>query len=144
MTSPDLGRPPAGTPPVILYDDECGFCRWSADMILAWDVHHRLRPVALQDPEADLLLRGMSKERKMASWHLVTPDGRIRSAGAAVPELMRLLPAGVPLAKIARLAPGPTEAAYRFVANHRDRLASLLGPKRRAVDPKRRRLGEDR
>jgi predicted DCC family thiol-disulfide oxidoreductase YuxK len=127
---------------VILYDADCGFCRWSADKILAWDFHHRLRPVALQDPEADRLLAGMDRQRRMASWHLVTPDGRISSAGAAIPELMRLLPGGLPVAFIAGLAPGPTEMAYRFVANHRDRLASLIGPNRRAVDPKRRRFGE--
>lgn len=127
---------------VILYDAECGFCRWSADRILAWDVHHRLRPVALQDPEADRLLEGMDPPTRMASWHLVTPDGRIRSAGAAVPDLLRLLPAGAPLALIAALVPGPTGAAYRLVANHRDRLASLLGPKRRSVDPKLRRRGQ--
>ena len=126
---------------VIIYDADCGFCRWSADKILAWDVHHRLRPVALQDPEADRLLERMDPERKMASWHLVTPDGRTVSAGAAVPDLLRLLPGGTPMAFIAGLAPGPTEAAYRLVANHRDRLASLLGPKRRGVDPKRRRRG---
>ena len=126
---------------VILYDADCGFCRWSADKILAWDVNHRLRPVALQDPEADRLLEEMDPERRMASWHLVTPDGRTMSEGAAVPDLLRLLPGGVPIAFIAALAPGATESAYRFVANHRDRLASLLGPKRRSVDPKRRRRG---
>jgi predicted DCC family thiol-disulfide oxidoreductase YuxK len=126
---------------VILYDARCGFCRWSADKILAWDVHRRLRPVALQDPEADSLLKEMDHDRKMASWHLVTPDGRVLSAGAAVPELMKLLPGGVPLALIARLAPARTEAAYRFVSNHRDRLAALLGRRRRSVDPKRRRSG---
>ena len=124
---------------VILYDADCGFCRWSADRILAWDVRHRLRPVALQDPEADVVLQGMGSDRRMASWHLVTPDGRVLSAGAAVPDLLRLLPGGAPLALVSTLAPGPTEAAYRLVANHRDRLASMLGPKRRSVDPKRRR-----
>jgi predicted DCC family thiol-disulfide oxidoreductase YuxK len=124
---------------VLLYDAGCGFCRWSADRILAWDVHHRLRPVALQDPEAERLLPGMSPEERMASWHLVTSDGRVRSAGAAVPALMRLLPGGAPLALIASLAPGPTEAAYRFVSEHRDRLASWLGAGRRSVDPQRRR-----
>jgi len=128
----------------ILYDADCGFCRWSADMILAWDVHRRLRPVALQDPEADRLLAGMDRAHRMASWHLVTPNGRFFSAGAAVPELMRLLPGGLPLAFLAGLAPGPTEATYRFVSNHRDRLASLLGRKRRAVDPKGRRPGVNR
>jgi predicted DCC family thiol-disulfide oxidoreductase YuxK len=126
---------------VILYDADCGFCRWSADRILAWDVHRRLRPVALQESEADRLLGGMSDDQKMASWHLVMPDGSVLSAGAAVPDLMRLLPGGGPLAFVATLAPGPTDAAYRFVANHRDRLASLLGQKRRSVDPKRRRPG---
>lgn len=125
----------------LLYDAECGFCRWAADKILAWDVHHRLRPVALQDPEADRLLKGMDSERKMGSWHLVTADGRVRSSGAAIPELMRMLPGGLPLALIARLAPGPTEAAYGAVSIHRHGLARLLGPKRRAVDPKRRRPG---
>jgi predicted DCC family thiol-disulfide oxidoreductase YuxK len=126
---------------VILYDAGCGFCRWSADKILAWDVHHRLRPVALQDPEAARLLERMDPATRLASWHLVTPDGRIRSAGAAVPDLLRLLPGGAPLALLTSFAPGPTEAAYRFVANHRDRLASFLGQKRRSVDPKRRRRG---
>ena len=128
---------------MILYDADCGFCRWSADKILAWDLHHRLRPVALQDPEADGLLSSIERERRMASWHLVTPDGRIFSAGAAVPELMRLLPGGFPAAFIAGLAPRPTEMAYRLVSNHRGQLASLIGPKRRAVDPKRRRLGDE-
>ena len=37
---------------------------------------HRLRPVALQDAEADTLLRGMDRDRKMASWHLVMPTAR--------------------------------------------------------------------
>jgi predicted DCC family thiol-disulfide oxidoreductase YuxK len=127
---------------VILYDADCGFCRWSADRILAWDVHRRLRPVALQDPEADQLLEGMSEDEKMASWHLVMPGGSVRSGGAAVSDLMRLLPGGAPLAVLATLAPGPTDAAYRFVSNHRDRLASMLGAKRRSVDPKRRRSGQ--
>lgn len=125
----------------LLYDGDCGFCRWSADGILAWDRHRRLRPVALQDPEADRLLAGMDPERKMASWHLVTPEGRILSAGAAIPELLRLLPGGGPLAAIAGLAPRVTDAAYRLVSDHRDRLAELVGRRRRSVDPKRRRPG---
>jgi predicted DCC family thiol-disulfide oxidoreductase YuxK len=56
----------------ILYDADCGFCRWSLGKLLAWDRPRRLRPVALQDPEADALLGGMEEERRMASWHLVT------------------------------------------------------------------------
>jgi predicted DCC family thiol-disulfide oxidoreductase YuxK len=100
----------------ILYDRSCGFCRRSVERLLRWDRENRLRPVALQDPEADELLGGMDEQTKMASWHLVSPDGAVRSAGAAFPPLLRLLPGGRPFAALAAAFPGPTERAYRWVA----------------------------
>jgi predicted DCC family thiol-disulfide oxidoreductase YuxK len=72
---------------VILFVNDCGFCRWSPSKLLAWDSHGRLRPVALQSEQADDFLMGMDRERKMASWHLVAPDGRTYSGGEAVPHL---------------------------------------------------------
>ncbi len=124
---------------VILYDAECGFCRWSADKILAWDRPGRLRPVALQDPKADRLLKGMNHDRRMASWHLVTPDGRVHSAGKAVPPLLRLLPGGPPIAFLASAFPSTTQRLYQWVAAHRDSFADMLGRRRRSVDPQTRR-----
>jgi predicted DCC family thiol-disulfide oxidoreductase YuxK len=103
----------------IVYDRSCGFCRRSVERILRWDRNHRLRPVALQDPEARELLEGMDDEQMMASWHLVTADGRVYSAGAAVPPLLRLLPGGRPLAALAAASPRATERAYRHVARTR-------------------------
>jgi predicted DCC family thiol-disulfide oxidoreductase YuxK len=111
---------------VILYDADCGFCRWSLQKILAWDRRGRLRPVPLQDAEADALLPGMDPERKMASWHLVTPDGHVHSAGAAFPPLLRLLPGGRPIAAAAGALPGVTERAYRCAARNRSRLGRLV------------------
>ena len=104
---------------VILYDRSCGFCRRSVERVLRWDRGRRLRPVALQDPEADELLGGMDEERKMASWHLVEEDGTVHSAGAAFPPLLRLLPGGRPLAWLTADLPGPTEHAYRYAARTR-------------------------
>jgi predicted DCC family thiol-disulfide oxidoreductase YuxK len=120
---------------ILLYDRDCGFCRWSLAKILVWDRHRRIRPEALQSPEADRLLAGMDRDRRMASWHLVTPDGRVRSSGEAVPPLLRLLPGGRPLAGMAAAVPGLTDRAYRFVARHRDRLGRMLGERACAVDP---------
>jgi predicted DCC family thiol-disulfide oxidoreductase YuxK len=124
---------------LLLYDEDCGFCRWSLDKILAWDRAGRIRPVPLQDPEADRLLGDMSPEAKMGSWHLVTPDGRVHSAGAAAAPLADVLPAGAPIAALARALPGVTERAYDLVARNRDRLASWLGSEACAVDPVARR-----
>jgi predicted DCC family thiol-disulfide oxidoreductase YuxK len=104
---------------VILFDSRCGFCRRSISRLLRWDRHGRLRPVALQDPEADELLDGMAEDRRMASWHLVTPDGKVHSAGAAFPPLLRLLPGGRPLAALTAAFPRLTERGYQHVARTR-------------------------
>lgn len=126
---------------VLFYDANCPFCRWSMAKILQWDRQGRIRPVALQDPEADRLLPDMDEETRMKSWHLVTPDGRVRSAGAAAPSLFRLLPGGQPVATIASTFPRTTQRAYRWVSEHRDRLARLgarAGPLAPAAARKRR------
>ena len=125
---------------LLLYDADCGFCRWSLAKLLAWDRAGRLRAVALQDPEAARLLGAMSEEKRMDSWHLVTPAGEVHSAGAAFPALFELLPGGRPLATLARRFPEATQRTYEAVSRNRGRLARLItqGAARRA----RRRIGE--
>lgn len=115
----------------VLYDADCGFCRWSLAKLLGWDRRRVLRPVALQDPEARTVLPGMSEEERLASWHLVDAEGEVQSAGAAIPGALRLLPGGAPLAALAALAPTLTERGYRLVANHRSGLGRLVGARAR-------------
>jgi predicted DCC family thiol-disulfide oxidoreductase YuxK len=103
----------------LLYDADCGFCKWCLSVILRWDRHGRLRPVAIQSDEGVRLLGGMSEEDRLDSWHLVKPDGSVVSAGAAAAPLSRLLPGGRPLAALFERFPTATERAYRWVADHR-------------------------
>ncbi len=118
----------------LLYDEDCGFCRWSLAKILAWDRRRTLRPVPLGSEEADRILAGMRREERMASWHLLDREGRLHSAGAAFPPLLRLLPGGAPLAAAAARAPRLSERGYRWVADRRSRLGKLVteGARRRA------------
>lgn len=120
----------------VLYDAACGLCRWSAERLRRWDRGRRLCFVPLQTPEAARLLPDLSPEDRLASWH-VAEGGRVTSGGAAVPEVLRLLPGGAPLAALAARFPGGTDRAYRWVADHRDRIGRLLGPTACAVDPSR-------
>lgn len=113
----------------LLFDADCGFCRWCTVRILGWDRRNRLRAVPLQSAEADRLLH-LDEPRKMASWHLVV-DGKVFSAGGAVAPLARLLPGGRPIAWAADAAPGLTERAYRWVAAHRSWLSRLVRGSRR-------------
>ena len=120
---------------VVFYDEDCGFCRWATGRVLAWDRRDRIRAVALTDPEAERLLPRMDRERLMASWHVLGPDERVWSAGRAVAPLLRLLPAGAPLAAVAAAFPGTTDRLYNWTARHRGRLGALLGARRCAVQP---------
>jgi len=119
---------------IVLYDGDCGFCRSSLALILAWDRDQRLRPVALQDPEADRLLAGLSPEERMASWHLVDADGTVHSAGDAIEGLFRLLPGGGGPSTLARRFPSIARLGYRQVADLRSPLGRLIprSVKRRA------------
>jgi predicted DCC family thiol-disulfide oxidoreductase YuxK len=123
---------------VVLYDEDCGFCRWSLDRLLRRDRHGRLRATPIQSEEGDRLLADLSEVDRLASWHLITPDGRRYSGGAAAGPMARLLPAGAPFALLAETFPRTTDRMYRWVARNRDVLARRLGEQACAVDPSRR------
>ncbi len=114
---------------IVIYDPDCGFCRWCLALVLSVDraAPRALRPLPLGSAEADRLLADLTFERRDASWHLVVdPDEASAarfSAGAALAPTLALLPRGRrPAALVARV-PRLTERGYRWVADHR----SLLG-----------------
>jgi|SRR5450755_5081868 predicted DCC family thiol-disulfide oxidoreductase YuxK len=129
MIATDMARDSTSPPEprwTVLYDPDCGFCRTALAVILSADRARRLRPLALGSAEADRLLHDLVPAQRNASWHLVSPDGRRESAGAAGPPLLRLLPAGaLPAAALAK-APALTERAYRWVAEHRSTFSHAL------------------
>jgi predicted DCC family thiol-disulfide oxidoreductase YuxK len=108
-----------GAKHTVLYDVDCGFCRWAMALFLRWDRDRILLPVAIQDGEGQRLLAGMNTDRRLASWHLVS-DGSVVSAGAALPKLVGLMPRGrVP--SLAMTALGPlTRRGYQLIADHRE------------------------
>ena len=117
--------------PVVLYDADCGVCLWTMAKVLAWDRRRRLRPLALQAPEADDLLGAMDDDRKMASWHLVSPRGDVDSAGRALIALLRLLPGGRPVAAPLVRFPDAADRLYFAVAERRSRLGRLVSRRAR-------------
>ena len=124
-----------GDRPLVVYDADCGVCNWLLSGLLLWDRAGRLRPLALQRDETEEVLAALTPAERMASWHFVAPGGDLSSGGAALPELLRTLPAGrLPAAAFARF-PGVTDRGYRWIAGHRSGLSRLVpeGAKRRAA-----------
>lgn len=112
---------------IVIYDDDCGFCRWCLAVLLASD--GALRPLALGTEEADDLLADLTPEERGASWHLIldAPSCATRfSAGAALAPALSLLRGGrIPAALFARF-PRATERGYRWVADHRRPLGRIV------------------
>jgi predicted DCC family thiol-disulfide oxidoreductase YuxK len=100
----------------LLYDADCGLCKFVVARVLELDRARRYRPLALQDPRAAALLPGLDEQERMASFHVVDADGSVHSAGDG---LAALLP---PL----RRAPRAASGLYRLVAGNRDRLGKLI------------------
>jgi predicted DCC family thiol-disulfide oxidoreductase YuxK len=70
---------------IVLYDGDCGFCKWLLAGLLRWDRAQRLQPLALQTKQAAELLADLTPDQRLASWHLITPTHE-RPEGAAETE----------------------------------------------------------
>lgn len=108
----------------VIYDPDCGFCRWTLALLLAWD-RGTLHPLPLGTDEANDLLADLSVEQRSASWHLVL-DGQRSSAGAALAPALSLLRGGHIPAALFRHFPRATERGYRWVADHRGLLGRFV------------------
>ncbi len=111
---------------LILYDADCGMCRVTLVLLMRWAGHGTFEPVALQSQRARELLGDMSEEQRMASFHVVSPDGEIRSAGPALTEVLDALPGAGILAATSRRLPRATSRFYALVAGNRTRIGPLI------------------
>jgi predicted DCC family thiol-disulfide oxidoreductase YuxK len=119
----------------VLYDRDCGLCRWIVAKLLASDRRGRLRPVAIQSPEGQALLADLPPEERLAAAHAIDAAGRRYSGGAAAPPILRELPGGRPLAALLATSPRVTDRIYQWVAEHRTTVGRLVPEraKRRAA-----------
>jgi predicted DCC family thiol-disulfide oxidoreductase YuxK len=122
---------------IVLYDEDCGVCRWTADGLRRWDRRGVFTFRSIQAAESEGALDALEPGARYASWHVIERDGRIWSAGAAIPPVMRRLPGGAPIATFAGAFPALTERAYGFVVRHRTGLGTMLGQRACSVDPSR-------
>ena len=104
-------QPEPPSRPVLLYDAGCRFCRFAARTVVRLDRHERIAFLPFDDPEALPLLGDMPDEARTGSIHLIDPDGRRFSRGAALTRLITHLGAPAPARTLGR--------AYEPIARNR-------------------------
>lgn len=110
----------------LLYDRDCGFCRWSVAELLRLDRHERLDPVAIQSEEGQRLLGSIAPEERLETAHAVDADGRVFSGGDAAPVVAAALPGGGTVARALRFVSLPVGLLYGLVANNRIRVSKCV------------------
>jgi predicted DCC family thiol-disulfide oxidoreductase YuxK len=116
---------------IVLYDADCGFCRWAMAWAVRRDHHHVLVTVPIQSPLGSELLVDVDPSERLRSAHVVGDDGRRRSAGVATAEVLGALPQTQGLARLAHHLPNTTALLYGAVAKRRNSFGRLVGKEAR-------------
>jgi predicted DCC family thiol-disulfide oxidoreductase YuxK len=106
--------------PVLIYDGDCGFCRYWLARVRR-HVGERMEYIAFQDPQVPLRFPDLSIKRLKESVHFVASDGKVHHGARAVFEALALGGMKLPI-RAYRWIPGGallSEAVYRFVARRR-------------------------
>lgn len=104
------------------WDDHCKLCNALKRVGVALDWSGKVTFLSLLDDAADIDLGHLSFEDRMASSHLVTPEGRAYSRGEGILRLASLLPLMAPFVFLFRLLPKSdllAERLYALVASNR-------------------------
>ena len=115
--------------PVLLYDDDCRFCRACAALIEKWDRRGRMALLPFSDDQARELMSAIDPEIRERSMHIVQPSGTIESGGDAMVGVLEGLPGLRWLARLARrvdLVRAAVGWAYFAVATRRDFFSRLV------------------
>jgi predicted DCC family thiol-disulfide oxidoreductase YuxK len=104
---------------LLIYDGECGFCRWAMHVIERLDRREVFRYCPFGHPVAESFLAGLDPGVRYESFHAVR-DGSLRSATAAARITLEQLPLGG-LAVALGL-----HHLYPVVARHRGLLGRLV------------------
>jgi predicted DCC family thiol-disulfide oxidoreductase YuxK len=116
---------------VVLFDADCGFCRWAMAWALRVDRRHLLVAVPIQSALGAELLDELAPSQRLSAAHVVQEDGRRVSGGAAAAMVLAALPPTRALGILARRLPETTERLYAVVAGQRTHLGRLVGRRAR-------------
>lgn len=77
---------------VLAYDSDCGPCTRFRRLVGLLDRHKRIEFISISRAQKDGLLDSIPPETHYKSFHLLLPDGQVRSGADGVVELFAILP----------------------------------------------------
>ena len=121
---------------IVLYDADCGFCRWAMAWAVRHDHQHALVAAPIQSPLGAALLADVPASERLREAHVIHDGHSRRSGGAAAADVLSTLPATRALGRLGHRLPHTTALLYRVLAARRASFGRLVGreARRRADD----------
>jgi predicted DCC family thiol-disulfide oxidoreductase YuxK len=116
---------------IVLYDSDCGFCRWAMAWALGRDDRHVLVPVPIQSPLGCELLVEIPPSERLRAAHAIAADGSLSSGGAAATQVLSVLAPTRALGQVAASVPSVTALLYGVIAARRTSFGRLVGSQAR-------------
>jgi predicted DCC family thiol-disulfide oxidoreductase YuxK len=102
----------------VLYDEKCGFCRFTLALLLWADRRRAFTPMSFAAAIDAGLLDPAHRQEWGRSFHLVVGEDLL-SGGDAIPAVLVNLRGGRPLARVARASPKACRVLYGAIAARR-------------------------
>jgi predicted DCC family thiol-disulfide oxidoreductase YuxK len=111
---------------IVLYDADCGFCRWAMAWAVGRDDRHVLVTVPIQSPLGCELLVEVPPSERLRAAHAIAADGSLYSGGAAAAQVLSVLAPTRALGHLATSLPRFTALLYGVTAARRATFGRLL------------------
>jgi predicted DCC family thiol-disulfide oxidoreductase YuxK len=111
---------------IVLYDAECGFCRWAMAWAMRRDRDRQIVAVPIQSALGGELLADLPADERLTSAHVVL-EGRRRSGGDGAADVLSALPSLRLIGRLGHALPAVSASLYDFVAARRHRVGRLVG-----------------
>jgi predicted DCC family thiol-disulfide oxidoreductase YuxK len=106
---------------ILAYDVDCRPCTKFRNLVDSLDRHNKITFVSLTDADSKGLLGKVAVDARYKSFHLLLPDGQVKSGSEGVLELIRILPGGTVVYPIVIYLPG-AKHLVRFIYKMSSRL----------------------
>src|SRR5207302_444993 len=113
-------------PMIVLFDVDCGICRWAMAWALRLDRRDLLVAVPIQSELGAELLGDLPASERLGSAHVVEEGGHRRSAGAAAAAVLAALAPTPAVARLVRRFPRMADLLYAAVAGRRRQLGRFV------------------
>ena len=115
---------------ILAFDADCGPCTRFRHVVDILDMHQKINFISLIEADQKGLLNSIADSLRHKSFHLILPNGEVKSGSEALLALIAILPGGRVVSPIINYFPGGkriVHVIYTTISKLHDRASCSIG-----------------